>query len=85
MKFFQEVEPEYLDLKALSRYSCLGVPTLRAILSRPGGPPHFRPGGKVLVKKNDWDSWMAQHRQEPQDLDALVEKVMADFAAEKTK
>jgi hypothetical protein len=39
----------------------------------------------VLVKKNDWDSWMAQHRQEPQDLDALVEKVMADFAAEKTK
>jgi hypothetical protein len=85
VKSFQAIEPEYLDLRALSNYSCLSVRTLRGILSQPGGPPHYRPGGKVLIKKSDWNSWMAQYRQKPQDLDALVDKIMADLAEEKDK
>jgi hypothetical protein len=83
MKSNSLTAPEYLDLKALSRYSCLSVQTLRSILSRPGGPPHYKPGGKVLIKRSDWDSWMAQHRQEPKDLDAIVEGVMAEIMGTK--
>jgi hypothetical protein len=84
VKFFQHVEPEYLDLKTLSRYSCLSVRTLRVILSRPGGPPHYRPGGKVLMKKSDWDTWLEQFKTAPVDLDALVADVMAEINS-KTK
>lgn len=79
MKSFQNVEPEYLDLRALSHYSCLSVRTLRVILARPGGPPHYRPGGKVLMKKSDWDYWLAQFKTAPVDLDALVADVMAEI------
>jgi hypothetical protein len=77
VKSFQNVEPEYLDLKALSQYSCLSVRTLRVILARPGGPPHYRPGGKVLIRKRDWDTWLAQFKTAPVDLDALVDEALA--------
>jgi len=79
MKSFQNVEPEYLDLKTLSRYSCLSVRTLRVILARPGGPPHYRPGGKVLIRKSDWDTWLERFKTAPVDLDALVADVMAEI------
>lgn len=77
------MDPEYLDLKGLARYSSLSVGTLRVILARPGGPPHYRPGGKMLIRRSDWDSWIAQYRQNPQDLDALVDKVMAEITGTK--
>ena len=83
MKSFQEVEPEYLDLKALSRYSCLGVATLRNILSRPGGPSFYRLRGKVLVKKAEWDSWLSQFKTASVDLDDLVDKVLSEIGGKK--
>lgn len=77
MNYSPKIEPEYFDLKGLARYSSLSVGTLRAILSRPGGPPHFRPGGKVLIRRSDWDHWLEQFKTAPVDLDALVAEVMS--------
>jgi len=75
------VEPGYFDLKGLSDYSGggLSVRTLRKLLSIPGGLPHFRVGGKILVGKKDFDTWMQRHRQEPLNLDSVVEEVLKDL------
>lgn len=79
MKSSPKIEPEYLDLKALSQYSCLSVRTLRGILSQPGGPSFYRLRGKILVNKGEWDKWLEQYKTAPMDLDALVDKVMTEF------
>jgi excisionase family DNA binding protein len=85
MKFSPKIEPQYLDLKGLARYSSLSVGTLRVILARPGGPPHYRPGGKVLIKRSDWDHWLEQFKTAPVDLGALVEEVLSEIGGRKAK
>jgi hypothetical protein len=77
MKSFQAIEPEYLDLKALSHYSCIGVSTLRGILSRPGGPAFFKLKGKILVNKTEWDRWLKQFKTAAVDLDSIVDEAIA--------
>ena len=52
---------KYLDLKSLSEYSSLGVPTLRDYI-RSEGLPHYKPKGKLLVKKSEFDAWMESFR-----------------------
>ena len=53
----------YLPLKALSGYSGLSVRTLRARLVHPSTPlPHYRVGGKILVKQSEFDAWIARFR-----------------------
>ena len=58
-----ELDP-YLSLTALAEYCGLSVRTLRKLIDL---PPHqalpcFRPGGKILVRRSDFDAWMAQYR-----------------------
>ena len=68
---------KYLDLKALSAYSCLAVPTLRDYLKGNGGIPHFKARGKLLVRRSEFDAWLEQFRvTRSQELDSLVEGVM---------
>ncbi|MDA1092458.1 MAG: hypothetical protein O3A25_04180 [Acidobacteria bacterium] len=72
------VEAGYLSLRSLSGYSSLSVRTLRGYLSHPALPlPHYRVGGKILVKLADFDGWLAAFRVEaaPQ-VDALVAEVL---------
>ncbi len=68
----------YLPLKTLARYSGLSVRTLRGYLSHPAHPlPCYRVGGKVLVKKSEFDAWMEGFRTEPvPQLDAIVTEVL---------
>jgi excisionase family DNA binding protein len=69
----------YLDLRGLSRYSSLAVPTLRDYI-RQGSLPHYRLRGKLLVRKSDFDAWIEQFKvDEREDLDTLVEDVVASF------
>jgi hypothetical protein len=55
----------YLSLKALATYSSCSVRWLRARLVDPHQPlPCFRlPGGKILVRRSDFDGWLARYRQ----------------------
>ena len=68
-----ELDP-FLPLRALAAYSGLGVRTLRAHLSDLTHPlPCYRVGGKILVRRSEFDSWIAGYRQlGRQDVDRLV-------------
>ena len=72
-------EDPYLDLKALSAYSSLSVRSLRSHVNDPIDPiPCFRIRRKTLVKRSDFDRWLKEHSFKPQELDLLVDEVLAD-------
>ena len=72
-------EVEYLDLKKLSVYASLGVPTLRERL-REGELPFYKLRGKILVRKADFDAYMQSYRVDRhEDLDALVEDALSSL------
>jgi len=55
----------YLSLKALAAYSSLSVRTLRTFIERPPSDalPCYRvTGGKILVRRSDFDTWIATYR-----------------------
>lgn len=57
-------EHGYLTLEALAAYSGLSVRTLRRFLHRQTAPlPYYTPGGKVLVKRSDFDAWITMYRR----------------------
>ena len=77
-----ELEPSYLNLRTLAAYSSCSVRWLRDRLVDQINPlPHHRVGGKLLVKKDDFDRWMDVHRVvHPSDqLSQIVESVVAQF------
>lgn len=71
----------YLSLKALSAYSGLSVRTLRKALRDPIHPlSHYRVGGKILVRRSEFDRWVGQFRQEGADLDQIVSEIAKEVA-----
>jgi len=75
-----ELDP-YLSLRALAGYSGLSVRKLRDLLTDPGHPlPHYRVGGKILVRRSEYDAWAARYRQigDP-DLDRIVAGALKDL------
>ena len=64
----------FLPLRALAGYSGLSVRKLRDLLEHPGHPlPHYRVGGKLLVRRSEFDAWIAIYRQRGRaDVDAIV-------------
>jgi predicted DNA-binding transcriptional regulator AlpA len=74
----------YLPLPELSTYSGLSVRTLRDHLRDPAHPlPHFQIGGRVVVKRSEYDRWAEQfHRHSaaaPED--ALALDILASMRA----
>lgn len=69
----------YLPLKALAVYSGLGLRTLRGYLAHPSRPlPHYRVGGKVLVRASEFDEWIAGFRETSSSrVEAIVTEVLA--------
>lgn len=69
----------YLPLRALAPYAGLSVRTLRAYLYHRTRPlPHYRIGGKIVVRQSDFDTWAAQFRVEraTTSVDALVDDIV---------
>ena len=67
----------YLPLRALSTYSGLSVRRLRGYLTDRRWPlPFYRIGGKILVRRSDYDGWAAQFRRDPVAIDAIVDDIM---------
>lgn len=54
----------FLSLRALAGYSGLSVRTLRSFLDLPPDQalPCYRPRGKILVRRSEFDGWMEQYR-----------------------
>jgi hypothetical protein len=72
-----ELDP-FLSLRALAGYSGLSVRKLRDLLSDPAHPlPYYRIGGKLLVRRSDYDTWAVCYRQVGNvGLDRVVSKAL---------
>ena len=68
----------YLSLKALAIYRSLSVRKLRNCLNHPGYPlPHYRMGGKILVRSSEFDAWIAAYRRVGDtDVEQIVDEVL---------
>jgi hypothetical protein len=77
-----ELDP-YLSLRALAGYSGLSVRKLRDLLAEPGHPlPCYRIGGKIVVRRSEYDRWAAHHRQVGNlDVDNIVSGAVRDLHA----
>ena len=74
-----------LDLKGLSEYSSLSIPTLRDYI-RSGGLPHFKLKGKILVRLSEFDEWLESFRVDKnQELNELVNGVIDSLSYVKSK
>jgi excisionase family DNA binding protein len=70
---------QYFDLQGLSTYSSIPISTLRDYL-RKQNLPHFKTGGKILVKRSEFDAWIETHRvNRVQDLKELTNSIMKDL------
>jgi excisionase family DNA binding protein len=74
---FAHIADAYFSLKTLAGYSGLSVRRLRDYLADRQHPlPYYRIGGKILVRRSDFDAWAAQFRRDPQAIDALVDDLV---------
>jgi Helix-turn-helix domain len=73
----------YFTIKALVGYSAIGARTLRAYLSGPSHPiPHYRVGGKILVRQSEFDRWIAAYRHVGnEDVNRKVSEVLRSLAS----
>ena len=69
----------FLSLKALASYSGLSVRKLRQHLGDLNHPlPSYRVGGKIVVRRSEFDAWMARYRQQGRvDVEGIVRKVLS--------
>lgn len=73
----------YLPLKALVAYSGLSLRTLRTYLVNRSHPlPCYRVGGKILVRRSEFDAWAQQFRTDEgaADIGAVVDDVVNSFS-----
>jgi hypothetical protein len=72
---------QYLPLKQLATYAGLSERTLRKHLTHPLRPlPSFKIGGRVLVRRSEYDSWAARFRvQSSPAVGAIVNDVLRGF------
>jgi excisionase family DNA binding protein len=68
----------YLPLKALAGYSGISIRKLYDYLEDAANPlPSYRPGGKILVRRSEFDAWIAAYRhQGRRDVDRIVSDVL---------
>jgi hypothetical protein len=73
----------YLSLRALAGYSGLSVRKLRDLVNDPAHPlPCYRVGGKLLVRRSEYDAWVARYRRVGNpDLDRIVTETLRDLRA----
>ena len=73
----------FLTLRVLAAYSGLSVRKLRDLLADPVHPlPHYRIGGKILVRQSEYDGWAARYRHVGSgDVNAIVASVLQDLRA----
>lgn len=74
-----DVQDGYLSVRSLSAYAGVSVRTIRKLLVRPHRPlPHYRIGGRILVRRSEFDAWTAEFRivRPALDLNTVVDDVV---------
>ena len=81
------IKPEWLSLRGLGEYAQVSERTLRGWIHSPVDPlPAARVGGKILICRPDFDSWLRRHRiipAESVDLNAIVEEIVEGATSER--
>lgn len=81
------LSPGYLDLRALAAYSSCSVRWLRDRLNDSTAPlPYHRVGGKILIRKDDFDTWLDGFRtvHASTGIGAIVDEVMCELFPKKS-
>jgi Helix-turn-helix domain len=75
----------YLTVADLARYAGVAERTIRSYLVSPPLPratgpvppplPHYRLGRRVLIRRSEFDRWMAAYRARPTEARELVERL----------
>jgi predicted DNA-binding transcriptional regulator AlpA len=75
----------FLPLEALASYSGLSRRKLWDYLTDPAHPlPCYRIGGKIVVRRSEYDAWAAHYRQIGDvDLDKVVAAALKDLRGAK--
>lgn len=75
------LKDQYFDLKGLAAYSALSVSSLRTHI-KTSGLPCYRLGGKLLIRKSQFDSWVERFQlASSQDLDRVADEIMDEIGA----
>lgn len=70
------LKDQYFDLRGLGEYSSLSVSTLRLHI-RADGLPSYLVGGKILVRRSEFDSWISKFRVvQNVDINGVVDSVI---------
>jgi predicted DNA-binding transcriptional regulator AlpA len=69
----------FLTLRALVAYSGIGLRKLYEYLTDAEHPlPHYRVGGKIVVRRSEFDAWIAAYRHVGRiDVDKMTEGVLS--------
>ena len=72
-----KAEETYLDLKTLSKRTCLSIRTIRDYLKDLYHPlPHFKLAGKILIRWSDFEQWISQYKVNKNiDVDDIIKSV----------
>ncbi len=75
-----ELDP-FLSLRALAAYSSVSIRKLHDLLDDLAHPlPHYRIGGKIVVRRSEYDAWVAVHRRRSRlDVDRIVDDLLRDL------
>ena len=83
MKAKVGLDREWLGLRELASYASVSERTLRSWLHRPvDSLPAVQVGGKILVRRSQFDAWLEQHpvhKIRPVDVDGIVEELVGEF------
>lgn len=67
----------FLSLRALASYSALSIRKLRDLLDDPVRPlPCYRIGGKILVRRSEFDAWVVPFRRTRSNVGDIVDDVL---------
>jgi excisionase family DNA binding protein len=74
----EQLQPEWLDLKALQRHACVSERTIRDWIHRPVDPlPAARVGTKLLIRRSVFDRWLEAHQIKQVDIGCIVNDLIA--------
>ena len=75
---------EWLGLGELTAYAAVSERTLRKWIHWPSDPlPAVQVGGKILVRRRDFDNWLERHPVQPADsvdVDGMVEDILGGLS-----
>lgn len=76
----RRMQPEWLGLRRLTEYADVSERTLRGWIHSLADPlPAAQVGGKILVRRQNFDSWLERHKihsLEGAEIDSIVKEVV---------